>query len=141
MMPRHEGGEGAPLVAEQPALELVCDPAATNLDKRLGGARRDSVNKLGRHLFADAALPDDQQWTVDIGDPPQQHFDLAHRLGDTEPAFWLRIHEARLTKEELIHARASKPATPATRTMRGNFMGSSGLRSSSLCSVAMQRRS
>src|SRR4029077_21287606 len=81
MMSRLRAGEGALLVAEQLALDqLVRDRAAIDRDKRLFGARRDLMNKFGCHLFADTALPSYQQRAVDIGDPPQQYFDLAHRI-------------------------------------------------------------
>ena len=74
-------------MAEQLALDqVVGDRSAIDRDKRLIGARRDLVNKLGRRLLADAALAGNQQRAVDICDPPDQHFHLAHRIRDTEIA-------------------------------------------------------
>ena len=85
-------GEGTLLVAEQLALDQFAgNRRAIDRDEWLIGARRVLVNKTRRDLLADAALAGYQERAVDIGDPRQQHFYLAHCRGDNEPAFCRRL--------------------------------------------------
>ena len=70
-MPGLGTGEGAPLVAEQLALDEFMS-GAVDCDERLARARRDPVNESRRYLLADAALTGDQQRAVDIGDSLEQ---------------------------------------------------------------------
>src|SRR3984893_17655034 len=86
-------GEGAPLVAEQQALdEFARDSCTIDPDERVLGAPRDPVNETSRHLLADAALPGNEQRAVDIGDTRQYYLHPAHRVRDAEHARGPRLH-------------------------------------------------
>src|SRR5215472_18603023 len=94
-MTRLGAREGALLMPEQLALDqVVGDRSTINRDEWFTGACRYLVNKLRGYLLADTALAGYQQRAVNIGDTPQQHFYLAHRLRRAEIASGPRLkHE------------------------------------------------
>jgi hypothetical protein len=116
-------GEGAPLVAEELALdEALGQRSAVDPDERALGAIRVAMQRRGDQLLARAALADDQDGRIGRGRPADRLEDLAHRgaLAD----------ERRLVVRALV-GRGTRVAA-GLRPQRADFLGQGALPQRSL---------